>query len=149
MPFKTVSRALNPNDDYLLQQVISMLENVELNVYIYNESSYFEEKCSNVNEILSAVENHRSAQCVWIEVSGPIEKRQEVIQQLGVHFSLHLLTLEDIQTIDEKTKIERTGVVKSQNRPPTKIQLSTIHFIDFIKKYEFSVKLGDLRDSKM
>ncbi len=45
--------------------------------------------------------------------------------------------------------LERTGIVNSQNRPPPKIQLSTTHFIDFIKKYEFSVKLDDLSDSKM
>jgi hypothetical protein len=46
-----------------------MLEKVELNVYIYNENSYFEEKCLNVNDILSTIQSNRNAQCVWIEVS--------------------------------------------------------------------------------
>jgi Mg2+ and Co2+ transporter CorA len=107
MPLKDLSRTLSSDEDLLLRKVaIRMLEKVELHVYIYNEYSYFKEKCSNVTEVISVIQGNRSAQCVWIEVSGPIGKRHDVVKQLGVHFGLHLLTLEDIQTVEEKTKLE-------------------------------------------
>ena len=106
MPFKDLSHDLSSCDVHFLQEIIHKAEKVELNVFIYNDDRYFEKKCSNVTDILSALENTDHTDSIWIEVIGPIEERNEFVQQLGIHFSLHQLTLEDIQTIEERMKIE-------------------------------------------
>jgi len=106
MPFKSLSHEQSSYEDGVLEEVIHKLEKVELNIFIYNENSYFEKKSSNVADILSFMENNGSPKCVWIEVIGSIEQSYDVVQQLGIHFNLHLLTLEDIQTIDERMKLD-------------------------------------------
>ena len=91
MPFKDLAHDLNSSEDCLLQEVIHRVDDVELNVYIYNESSYFEKKCSNVSDILSTLENIDNTKCAWIEVIGSIDELNDVVRQLGIHFNLHLL----------------------------------------------------------
>ena len=105
MPFKGFSHELISTEDHFLEEVVHQLAEVELNVFIYDKSSYSEKKCSNVTGTLSAVENNDNEKCVWIEVIGRIDQRYDVVQQMGTHFNLHLLTIEDIQTIEERMKL--------------------------------------------
>jgi Mg2+ and Co2+ transporter CorA len=106
MLFQDSSDDLTSNEEYVLQEVIHGMEKVELNVFIYNESSYFEKKCSDVIDILSVIQNDSSTKCIWIEVTGPIEQRNDIVQQLGIYFNLHMLTVEDIQTVKERMKVD-------------------------------------------
>ncbi|CAF2154225.1 unnamed protein product [Rotaria magnacalcarata] len=106
MPFKDLSYDQTSNEGHSLQEVIHGVAEVELNVFIYNENSYFEKKCCNVTDILSAIETSDNTKCAWIEVIGATEQLNDIVKILGIHFNLHLLTLEDIQTIEERMKIE-------------------------------------------
>lgn len=106
MVFKDLSDDSISNGNNFLDEIIYVSEKVELNVFIYNEDNYFEEKYSDVTNMLSVIRNNLNAQCIWIEVNGSIEHRHDIVQQLGTYFGLHQLTIEDIQMIKETMKLE-------------------------------------------
>jgi hypothetical protein len=52
------------------------------------------------------------------------------------------------KTDEKKKDLQRTGDVKSQNRPPVKMQFYVAQFVILFQKHKFSLKLDHLNDSK-
>jgi hypothetical protein len=44
---------------------------------------------------------------------------------------------------------KKEGVVKTEDRPPIKIQLCDMDFVVLVEKYKFSLKLDNFNDSKL
>ncbi|CAF1599829.1 unnamed protein product [Didymodactylos carnosus] len=80
------------------------VEQIELNVYIYDEVSYCESKYFDVNDIPIDVETQNETKCLWIEVNGIKDK--QIIHKICEIFNLHTLVQDDIQTINQRMKLD-------------------------------------------
>ncbi|CAF0967528.1 unnamed protein product, partial [Didymodactylos carnosus] len=103
MPFKGLSQV--PTVVNVLELSTRELQKVELNVFIYDEETYSKHRYYNVNDVLAHIEAN-DTKCIWLEVNGAIQHRDDVLTQLALHFNLHLLTVEDIQTTQQRMKLD-------------------------------------------
>jgi len=74
---------------------------IEVSVVEYNNSEIRERKGTDVQELL---QDRLSAFSCWIDVSGV--HRESVIEDLGSHFKVHPLVLEDVLHTNQRPKVE-------------------------------------------
>jgi magnesium transporter len=76
----------------------------KLTLFTYNEEGFSESSADNTKDIIRRVEpDHVN----WINISGL--SRTEIIGEIGEHFHLHPLTLEDILHTGQRPKLEDHG----------------------------------------
>jgi len=73
-------------------------------VFRYGESEYEEKKIKSLSEIDAIAGKSR---VTWINIEGSADPA--MIEQLGERFGLHHLVVEDIQSRDQRTKVEDYG----------------------------------------
>lgn len=76
------------------------MEKPRFRLMSYNEKNIVEEETTDIKELLSKLKDDNVN---WINIDGIHD--QEVIQQVGEHFSLSALVLEDIVNTDQRPKV--------------------------------------------
>lgn len=76
-------------------------EKVKITLIQYNENTFIEKNYYDFSECLMAVESDKIK---WINVDGV--HKVEVIEEIGRHFNIHTLTLEDIVNTSQRAKFE-------------------------------------------
>ncbi len=98
-------------------------EPVQITVTDYNETHFYEEKVQTIQECL----HFRSPETVtWIHIEGIHET--EIIEEIGAHFGVNLLVLEDLMSPTQLPKIEVYEdyvfiIVKNLDYDPTSLSV--------------------------
>lgn len=79
-------------------------ENSNVSVFNYNEDIYKERAAATLEECLAF---HHSKAVTWINIDGITDL--DLINQLGNHFNLHPLVLEDMANTNQRPKMEDYG----------------------------------------
>ena len=100
---KTRSRVfgLHPGSLVYVGQTGSV-EKIHINLINYTQDSFFESESSDLDKCVTSAKD--KSHITWIEFEGVLNKT--IIEDIGNHFGIHRLWLEDVLNTDHRPKVE-------------------------------------------